>query len=613
MKAAMTDPLEARPKPLVIFDGDCGFCRKWIARWRGDAGGKLDFAPASEVRHRFPEIQDFENAVYLIEPDGTIHRGAGAVATILAASGGLGRFLSSVYQGSPRLAALAERVYAIIARHRGFCSALVTLVWGGSLQRPSFGVSNAIFLRVLALVFLAALFSFLIQAPGLVGENGILPAADLFRAAKSQLGTVAYLEYPSLLWISPTNAMMSALCWVGMIAAVAAFLGILQPVCFFILWAVSLSLTVAGRDFYSFQWDALLIETGFIAIFLSPWNLRPKLSPAAPPRLARFLAVALLFRLMFCSGVVKLSSGDPTWWHLDALRYHFFTQPIPTPPAWYANELPAGVLRGLCGLTLFIELVVPFAFFMPRVPRFAAFLATVGLQLAILVTGNYAFFNYLTIALCLFLVDDRLWPRFLKMPHPGGGGFLPKQILAPAAGAILILSTVPLIASFRVPLDAIRPLVMAYALAAPWRTVNSYGLFAVMTTERHEITIQGSDDGFTWKTYVFHYKPGPLDRRPPWVAPYQPRLDWQMWFAALGSFEGNPWIQSLFVKLLQGAPDVLRLLETNPFPDKPPRYLRALYDRYRLTSAAERDAGGNWWKSEPEGFYANEVSLNAGK
>ena len=605
----MTDPLEARKNPLVIFDGDCGFCRQWIARWRGDAQGKLDFSPASEVQNRFPEIQDFENAVYLIEQDGTIHRGAGAVVAVLAACGGVGRFLSSVYHGSPRTAALAERAYALIARHRGFSSVVINLIWGGSLQRPSFGVSNAIFLRTLALIFLVSLFSFLIQAPGLVGEGGILPAADLFRAAKSQLGMVAYLQYPSLLWISPSNAMMATLCWVGMAAAVAAFLGILQPVCFFVLWAVSLSLTVGGRDFFGFQWDSLLIETGFIAIFLSPWNVRPNFRPAAPPRLARFLAVALLFRLMFCSGVVKLSSGDPTWLHLDALRYHFFTQPIPTPLAWYANQLPVGLLQGMCGLTLLIELIVPFAFFMPRVPRFAAFLATFGLQFAIALTGNYAFFNLLTAALCLFLVDDRIWLRFLKLPLSSGGSFLPAKILAPVAAAILILSTVPLIASFRIPLDAIRPLVMAYALAAPWRAVNSYGLFAVMTTERHEITIQGSDDGFTWKSYVFHYKPGPLSRRPPWVAPYQPRLDWQMWFAALGSFESTPWIQALFVKLLQGAPDVLQLLETNPFPKAPPRYLRALSDRYFFTSSTERAADGNWWKSQPMGLYATEVSL----
>jgi len=307
---------------------------------------------------------------------------------------------------------------------------------------------------------------------------------------------------------------------------------------------------------------------------------------------------------MFASGIVKLSSGDPAWANLEALQFHFFTQPIPNPPAWFAQHLPIDLLTAACALMFLIELVLPFAFFLPRNPRLVAALSTLALQVAIALTGNYAFFNLLTIALCLLLLDDRCWPKFLQK-NQTPPVFVTCWVRIPVLCAILVLSVIPLVSSFRTMPLFLEPLAEAYSRFAPFRTINGYGLFAVMTTTRREILVQGSNDGLNWNTYEFRFKPGPLDRTPPFVAPYQPRLDWQMWFAALGRIENNPWFQSFLLRLLQGSPQVLALLESNPFPDAPPKFLRALSDDYTFTRPGEK----GWWRSEPAAIYCPEVSL----
>jgi lipase maturation factor 1 len=593
-------------RPLVVFDGSCGFCRKWIERWRDLTGDSVDYKPSSEAAADFPEIppEEFDRAVQLIRPDRSRAAGAAAVLELTAPHSLAARAGFAAYKKLPPVARLSESAYAAVANHRVAFSLLTKLLWGASTQKPSFAIANGVFLRLLALVFLIAFVSYKIQMPGLNGSNGILPAAAFFEAAKNHLGDRAFQVLPSLVWLSPSDTTLSLLANIGIAVSLVALLGILQPLCFAILWAAMLSLCIAGQDFYSFQWDALLIETGFLAIFLAPWRLRPDRLAAAPPRLARFVAVALLFRLMFCSGVVKLSSGDPVWANLEALQFHFFTQPLPNPFAWFAHQLPIDLLQAACALMFVIELVLPFAFFLPRNPRLVAAAATITLQILIALTGNYAFFNLLTIALCLLLLDDRIWPKFLqKKTTPAV--FVTRWVRTPVLAAILVVSIIPLVASFRVMPPFLAPLAEASSRLAPFRTVNGYGLFAVMTTTRREILIQGSDDALHWKTYEFHWKPGPLDRPLPIVAPYQPRLDWQMWFAALNRIENTPWFQSLLLRLLQGTPEVLALLKTNPFPEAPPKYLRALSDDYKFTHPGQP----NWWHSNPAAIYCPEVSL----
>ena len=352
-----------------------------------------------------------------------------------------------------------------------------------------------------------------------------------------------------------------------------------------------------------YQWDALLLEAGFLAILLGS-------SP-----IVIWLYRWLLFRLVFLSGVVKLASGDPSWRHFTALPVHYETQPLPTPLAWYMYQFPAWFQRGSVGFVFFVELVVPFLIFAPRRVRFFAARAIVVLQLLILLTGNYAFFNVLTISFCLFLVDDAFLRRVLPK-LVGGLAFsakIPGKSYLSARGVCGAFAALALfVGSFQVARAfGVRWPVADAAIrsVSPFQIINSYGLFAVMTTTRPEIVIEGSNDGVNWQAYEFKYKPGDLSRRPAWVAPHQPRLDWQMWFAALGDYRSDPWIVRFMARLLEGSPQVLALLGRNPFATGPPHYVRAMLYQYRFTTPAERKNTGAWWKRELKGAYVPAVSL----
>jgi hypothetical protein len=406
--------------------------------------------------------------------------------------------------------------------------------------------------------------------------------------------------------------MLSVLTGAGVLCSMLVMMGMVQPLALFGAWAAYLSLVVAGQDFYSFQWDGLLLEAGLLAIFAAPWLWRPNLAPRAPRRLAHFLLTWLLFRLMFSSGVVKLASEseipseDLVWSKLTALDFHYWTQPLPTSLAWLAAQAPEWFQKLSCAGMFAVELVLPFFIFLPRRLRLIACAGFVGLQTLIALTGNYGFFNLLAVAVALLLIDDAVWPRILRAPH--ARVTWPRWVLPPLALAYFGLSMVPLAGAFRTMPEAIEPLAWLYGHVAPFRSINSYGLFAVMTKERREIVLQGSMDGVEWKTYEFKYKPGPLDRRPPFVAPYMPRLDWQMWFAALGDVQAAPWMGPLVGRLFEAQPDVLALFAKDPFGGKAPRYLRANLDDYHFTDFAARRTTGNWWRSEPKGIYFPEIS-----
>ncbi|HEY5769968.1 MAG TPA: lipase maturation factor family protein, partial [Terrimicrobium sp.] len=297
-----------------------------------------------------------------------------------------------------------------------------------------------------------------------------------------------------------------------------------------------------------------------------------------------------------------------------ALDYHYFTQPLPTPVAWFAQQLPGWWQVMSVRVMFFVELCLPFLLFGPRRLRLLAACGIAALQFLIALTGNYGFFNLLTLALCLLAVDDAVWKkwapaRWASRPPGRETRFLASPLLLVVAVVIFSLSLVPLGASFRRPIRVLAPLIPAYHSVAPFRTINGYGLFAAMTKERKEVVVQGSDDGATWSTYAFRFKPGDPRRAPGWVAPYMPRLDWQMWFAALGRAEDNPWFLHFLERLLDGSPSVLGLLEENPFPHGRPRLVRALSDRYTFTTIGERARTGNWWNVEPAAIYRSEVSL----
>ncbi len=449
--------------------------------------------------------------------------------------------------------------------------------------------ATGLFLKALGAIYLIAFLSFGVQAGGLIGSQGILPVANFLRGMHQALGARAFWYAPTVFWASSSDSALRVAWIAGAALAIVLILGFFRRACLIALLILYLSVSTAGQDFWSFQWDILLTETGFLAIF----------ADGSPGR--TWLFRWLLFRLMFMSGAVKLLSGDPSWRGLTALGYHYETQPLPTPVAWYMYQLPAWFQKASTAFVFLVELAVPFLIFAPLKPRRFAAGVLIGLQVLILLTGNYTFFNLLAIALCVFLCADR---------RPGDSQPETRTHRAVTLALmvfVLTTSGLQFPEMFRVPLPA--PAETYLAWISPLRFVNSYGLFAVMTTMRPEIVVEGSNDGTAWTPYEFRYKPGDLKRPPPWVAPYQPRLDWRMWFAALGSAEENRWFYNFAARLMQGSEPVLGLLERNPFPRGRPRYIRAVVYNYQFTDFAERRRSGAWWRREEKATYLPPISL----
>lgn len=473
-----------------------------------------------------------------------------------------------------------------------------------------------VFLRGLGAVYFCAFASLWPQILGLIGSRGILPAREYLAAAQAQAGPERFRLVPTLAWLDPSDSTLRFLCAAGMLLSLLLILGVLPVPSLAGLWLLYLSFVSIGQDFLSFQWDTLLLETGFLAIFFAPMTFLPRFRSETPPsRLALWLLRWLLFRLMLGSGIVKLASGDPAWRNGTALAFHYETQPLPTPLAWVMHLLPLSLQKFSTLAVLVVELAAPFLIFGPRRLRLAGAFFLAGLQVLILLTGNFAFFNYLTLALCVLLLDDAAQRRFLpsrlrrRLPlEPENRPAPPRArrwALAPVAALILAVSASQLTGGFGLP-SPVQPLV---AWQEPLHLVNSYGLFAVMTTSHPVIAVEGSDDGKTWHEYGFRYQPQDVNRAPRWVAPFQPRLDWQLWFAALGPAEQSPWFRAFLVRLLQGSPDVLGLLKTNPFPHAPPRFVRATLSDYRFTDARTRRATRAWWQRRPLGLYFPPASL----
>ena len=480
--------------------------------------------------------------------------------------------------------------------------------------KPGYALSRWLFLRLLAVVYLAAFGSLAVQITGLIGERGLLPAGAFLDWAHSIYGRDAYRLLPTIFWLGTGNTAIALTAWGGVALSVLLLTGLAPALVLGLLWTLYLSLSVAGQDFLSFQWDALLLETGLLAIFWAPPGWRPRGGATPPSGPIRLLLVFLLFKLMFLSGATKLLSGDPTWRHLAALDYHFETQPLPTWLGWYAHQLPSPTHRAATAVMFLIELGAPWLLFAParlRRMRHLGVGALVLLQAGIALTGNYGFFNLLALVLCVPALDDGVLRRVLPLDlPPGEPGRRVRRMAVNAMAPVLfcfsalacwteIAYTLP-----RGRAGALVPRWTAAALdwVAPLRSFNGYGLFRVMTTDRPELVIEGSRDGTHWQEYEFRWKPGPVARRPAFVEPHHPRLDWQMWFAALDPMSSLPLLRALSGRLLAGTPDVLALLGRNPFPDAPPRFIRfAQYD-YRFTTPAERLRSGAWWRRELIGY-----------
>lgn len=597
----------------LIYDGDCGFCERWALRFRRWSRGRVGLETSAEAAARLPGVERarFERALAFQSGEGALAWAAEAAFLCLALNPWLAWPLW-LYRRAPGFAWASEAAYRWIAAHRKLLSAGACVLRGADLG-GSYTFSRWLFLRGLALVYAVAFASLDTQLDGLLGRRGLLPAADFLAQARRQLGPQAWRWLPTLAWLNPGDAALHALARGGLALALLALLGLGTRAAYAALWLCYLSLCVAGQDFLGFQWDNLLLEAGLLAALSAPWSLwdRPD-RPQAPGVLQLWAYRWLLFRLMLRSGLVKLASGDPHWRDLTALDFHYYTQPLPTRLAWWAQQAPAWFHAASAALLFGVELGLPWLIFLGRRPRRLALVGLALLQLLISLTGNYGFFNLLTLLLCLWLADDALFPRawtrpLLREKRLRALPPRPALLLGAWVGLGLLLGSSQLLEALDVgPLPGLEALAAA---VEPLRSLNPYGLFAVMTTRRRELVLEGSADGKAWKAYGWRWKPDDPDRPPAWVQPHMPRLDWQLWFAALGGPRENPWALALMGRVLQGEPTVLELLGKNPFALAPPKYVRMRAYDYRFTDGEERGRDGAWWKRSLEGIWAGPLKL----
>ena len=494
-------------------------------------------------------------------------------------------------------------------------------------KRPGHLWPRWIFLRALGLIYLSAFYSLLFQIKGLIGPNGILPAADYLQAMQAALELRSYWSAPSLLWFGASNGALMTLCWVGLGASLLLTLNVWPRASLLICFVCFVSFVSVARDFSGYQSDGMLLEAGFIALFFAPAGLRPGLGAENPPsRASLFLLQWEWFRIYFESGVAKIGSGDLAWRQFTAMDDYYQNGPLPTWIGWYVQHLPHWFHASATIYTLVTELLIVWMLFLPRRFRIACFLIVTPFEISIIATANYTFLNYLVLLLGVLLLDDRFleWvlpSRLRELIHGKSpmaaaaaaeptstraewrGRFTPlRRAFAGLCLGLVFYSTTALLLWMFMP-GLPLPQAPVQALE-PFRIANSYGLFAVMTHERYEIEFQGSLDGKTWITYPFRYKPQAINEAPGIYAPYQPRFEWNLWFASLG-----PWQQSRFVvwteeRLLKNEPDVLALFANNPFASAPPREVRTVKYQYWFTDMRTKRETGNWWRREDLGQYA---------
>ena len=522
-------------------------------------------------------------------------------------------------------------------------------------------VPRWIFLRALALIYFSAFYSLLFQIKGLIGPDGILPAQDYLADIAQQLGLERYWYAPSLYWFSASSTMMMWVTWIGLIAAVIAFLNVWPRLSFFVCFVCFLSFVGASSVFSSYQSDGMLLEAGFLALLFAPRGLWPGWGEHDPPsRMSWFLLQWEWFRIYFESGMVKLASGDPQWRNFTAMDEYYQNGPLPTWIGWYVEHLPHWFHAATVGGTLALELGLVFMMFFPRRVRLICFFIVTPWEMGVILTANYAFLNYLVLSLGFLLLDDKFLLRFVPArfrPHE------PERIAAPApepheeqplsilavgeasvattdiesrnqvprrrtflknlgfswwvarlAATAFMLTWIAYITTAEmigIPLREIPLPVKPLIALEPFRIANQYGLFAVMTRGRYEIEFQGSNDGTNWMAYPFRNKPQALNEAPGVYAPYQPRFDWNLWFASLGGWRENEFVPLTEERLLLGDGDVLSLFRGNPFPQIPPRYVRAVIWQYWFTTTDEKWQTGNWWRREYLGLYAPELTTVA--
>ena len=503
-------------------------------------------------------------------------------------------------------------------------TALLQRLFGPDSERPGYLVSRWIFLRGLGLIFFSAFYSLAFQIRGLIGPRGILPAESYLAEVARVFGAQRFWFAPSVFWWSASDRALLAVCVVGMIASILLVLNICPRGMLVICMVAFLSFISTARDFAGYQSDGMLLEAGFISLFFAPAGCRPRLGNSDPPsRASRFLLVWLMFRIYFESGIAKILGHDPEWRNFTAMDQYYQNGPLPTWIAWYAHHLPHAFHAATAALVLVLELFLIFAVFLPRPFRILLFFLITPWEIGIIFTSNYAFLNYLVLLLGILLLDDEFFARLLSsgvgisagaetatlfstqaVPRVSWKTKVRMYVQAFFLSWVFYATCLLLLSMFtrNVPL----PTAPVRALE-PFRIANDFGLFGVMTRDRYEIEFQGSRDGHSWTAYPFRYKPQDLNAPPRIFAPYQPRFDWNLWFASLGSWRENTFVVQVEQSLLQAEPDVLALFARNPFPGEAPLQVRAVLWQYWFSDWKEKREHGLWWSRRQIGLYAPTI------
>jgi lipase maturation factor 1 len=498
-------------------------------------------------------------------------------------------------------------------------------------QSPRRLAARWLFLRALGLIFFSAFYSLLRQVRGLIGTDGLLPAQEYLQAIRQVAGGSRFWYVPTLLWLKSDSRSLLVLAWLGLIASVLLVLNFWPRGTICVCVVSYLSFISTLQTFSSYQSDGMLLSAGFIGLFFAPPGVWPRWGERQPAsRASLFLLLVVWFTIYFESGVAKIASGDPEWRNLTAMDEYYQNGPLPTWIGWYAHHLPHRFHVGTAAFTLAMELVLVWMALLPRRFRIVLFWLVTPLQIGIIVTSNYAFLNYLVLALGILLLDDKhlavFRPRRLReyAKHAPDGPPVSSAATDGSARDDSWAAARRAFSAFGLSVAAFFQAWIFYVIAAqlvwmivprfplpttpvsglePFRIANQYGLFAVMTRGRYEIEFQGSNDGKTWTPYPFRYKPQDPRAAPGIFAPYQPRFDWNLWFASLDNWQQNRFVIYAEERLLTGSPSVLALFAGNPFPNAPPMQLRAVVWQYWFSDRAEKQQG-LWWRRELIGLYA---------
>lgn len=467
-----------------------------------------------------------------------------------------------------------------------------------------------LFLRALGLIFFSAFYSFAYQIHGLIGPRGILPAVDYLARVMSVVPGLERLWYvPTVLWFGASDRALTVVVVLGIVCSLLVVVNVWPRATVAACTLLFLSCISTLQDFSSYQSDGMLLEAGLISILFAPRGIWPRLGSADPPSvISLFMLRWEWFRIYFESGVVKLASGDVHWRNLTAMDEYYQNGPLPAWPGWYVQHFPHWYHALTVLITLGIELFVVWAVFVPRRYRITCFFGVTALQIGIISTANYAFLNYLVLVLGVLLLDDQLLARFgLPRPQPAAGP-VRAGVRQWVEGTVLAWILYATVWAFVAPGSSNLLAKPEHALE-PFRVANAYGLFAVMTEARYEIEFQGSSDsGKTWIPYPFRYKPQDIFERPGIYAPYQPRFEWNLWFASLAPWQQSPWVVSAQQRLIEGSPSVLALFRRDPFNGHPPPQVRTVLWQYWFTDRATKRRTGAWWRRQMLGPFAGVLT-----